>query len=331
MTDILQIDRLGLDVPVPGGEARTLLRDVSLTIASGESVGLVGESGSGKSLTARSVLGLTPPGSSRTGRILIDGIPIDTLGREELRLLRGDDVAMIFQNPRAHIDPVRTIEDHITEPLRFLRSFSRRAARARALELLEAVLIREPSIVLARYPHELSGGMLQRVMIAGALAQEPRLLLADEPTTALDVTTQAEVVGILTQLRQTYGLAMLFITHDLELAAAICNRTAVMYAGTLVEIQPSSSLERRPLHPYTAALQQARPSLTVRADRLTTIPGAPRSAAQRSVGCAFADRCAFAEDRCRTSSPALMDEGPGAVACFRSKELELRSTLEVPS
>jgi oligopeptide/dipeptide ABC transporter ATP-binding protein len=324
MSDILQMSGVGLEL----ADGRRLLRDVSLSIAEGESLGLVGESGSGKSLTARSVIGLTPAGSRRVGEIRIDGVAIESLGRDELRRLRGDDVAMIFQNPRAHVNPVRTIEDHVTEPLRFLRAMSRRAARARALELLEAVLIGEPAVVLRRYPHELSGGMLQRVMIAGALAQEPRLLLADEPTTALDVTTQAEVVGILAQLRRSYGMAMLFITHDLELAAAICDRTAVMYAGTVVETQPSDRLERHPLHPYTSALQHARPSLTVRSERLPTIAGASRTAADDVGGCAFAERCAFAVDRCRASSPSLEPHLAGAVACFRADELRLGSAAE---
>lgn len=331
MTEILRIEGLGLTVPAPDGTMRPLLRDVSLDIAEGESLGLVGESGSGKSLTARSVLGLSPTRSVRTGEIRIDGVSIDSLSREKLRQLRGDDVAMIFQNPRAHVNPVRTIEDHLTEPLRFLRSMSRRAARARALELLEAVMIADPGLVLGRYPHELSGGMLQRVMIAGALAQEPRLLLADEPTTALDVTTQAEVVGILTQLRRTYGMAMLFITHDLELAAAICDRTAVMYAGSVVEVQRSSDLSGHPQHPYTAALQSARPALTARAHRLTTITGTPKSAADWTGGCSFADRCAFVQGRCREIDPPLLERPLGAVACIRADELSLHGSTEVAS
>ncbi len=325
---LLEIDRLGLRLPAKGGEEKTLLRDVSLSIAPGESLGVVGESGSGKSLMARCVIGLTPNNSVLSGTIRFDGTRVDSLSAEKLRQLRGNDVAMIFQDPRAHVNPVRTVEDHITEPLRFLRSMSRRAARARALELLEAVLIDDPKMVLARYPHELSGGMLQRTMIAGALAQEPRLLLADEPTTALDVTTQAEVAGILTQLRKTYGMAMLFITHDLELAAAICDRTTVMYSGTVVEAQRSEMLSTRPLHPYTAGLQHARPSLTARVPRLETIPGAPMSAQDWTGGCTFADRCSYVQDRCRESRPDLVEHDVGTVACFRADELFLRSRSE---
>ena len=204
---------------------------------------------------------------------------------------------MIFQDPRAHINPVRRIGDFMTEALRTTGSVPVREARSRAVDMLGQVGIEDGERRLHQYPHELSGGMLQRVMIATALLTKPRLLLADEPTTALDVTTQAEVMAILDELRREFGLAMLFITHDLELAAAICDRTAVMYAGQIVEIRSSALLHDDPLHPYTAALAAARPDITQTAHRLHAIPGRPLSAFEAPADeCAFAARCDWAQD-----------------------------------
>lgn len=235
----------GLALAVPGADGwKTLVEEVDLTIGRGEAVGLVGESGSGKSMTARAVLGLTPPGARVSGRVLFDGAPMPS-GRA-LREVRARRIAMIFQDPRAHVNPVRSVGDFLTEAMIGVLGLSAREAGARAVALLDEVGVDDGARRLRQYPHELSGGLLQRVMIASALAVEPDLILADEPTTALDVTTQSEVMAILGELRREHGMAMLLITHDLELAAATCERLAVMYAGRIVESQPAAALAGRP-------------------------------------------------------------------------------------
>ncbi|MEU6785019.1 ABC transporter ATP-binding protein [Nonomuraea angiospora] len=316
MNAILDIDRLTVTLPGESG-LKPVLSDVSLSIGEGEAVGLVGESGSGKSMTVRSIVRLLPPGARVEGGIRVRGVEVGALRGAALRELRAG-VPVIFQDPRAHINPVRTVGDFLTETLRD----SRRAAEDRAVRVLDEVGVPEARRRLRQYPHELSGGLLQRVMIAAALLAEPRLLLADEPTTALDVTTQAEVMAVLDELRRERGLAMLFITHDLELAAAVCDRTAVMYAGRVMEVQASASLHERPLHPYTAALAAARPSLERKADRLATIPGRPLSAFEAPDGCAFGPRCAHVRESCRERRPELRTVAGGQVACVRAEELQ---------
>ena len=270
---LLQIENLIVDLPVER-ELRTVLHDVSLAIRPGEALGLVGESGSGKSMTARAIARLLPSGTHVQGRIRFDGRDVMARSGADLRVYRGE-VAMIFQDPRAHINPVRRIGDFMTEALRANGGVPVAEASRQAIELLAAVGIEDGERRMHQYPHELSGGLLQRVMIATSLLTRPRLLLADEPTTALDVTTQSEVMAILDELRHEFDLAMLFITHDLELAAAVCDRTAVMYAGQIVEVRSSSLLHDDPLHPYTAALAAARPDIDRTAHRLLAIPGRP--------------------------------------------------------
>lgn len=323
MTNVLEISGLNLTVPSAEGP-RPLLRDVSLCIAAGTSVGLVGESGSGKSLTARSVIGLVPTGAQLTGEIKVHGVALAGLTAAEQRALRGAELAMVFQDPRAHINPVRRIGDHLTEALRFLRGVPTDEARSIAEDLLHSVNFEHPHRIMRMYPHELSGGMLQRVMIAGALACEPSLLLADEPTTALDMTTQAEVMEIFKGLQEDRGMAVLFITHDLELAAATCDRTVVMYAGSVMEEQASPQLQIRPRHPYSSALLLSRPSLGQRLPRLPTIPGHPVTAADVTQGCAFSTRCEHVEPRCKDGSVPLVTGESGRVACLRADELTLR-------
>ncbi len=329
MTDdrpLLEIEALTVQLPVEGSP-RAVLRDVALSIQPGEALGLVGESGSGKSMTARAVDRLLPAGADVAGSIRFDGKDVLALKGADFRAYR-DDVAMIFQDPRAHINPVRRIGDFMTEALRTNSGVSRSEASGLAVALLEDVGIPDGGRRLHQYPHELSGGLLQRVMIATALLTEPRLLLADEPTTALDVTTQAEVMAILDDLRREFGLTLLFITHDLELAAAVCDRTAVMYAGQIVEIRASTLLHGDPLHPYTAALAAARPDIDATAHRLTAIAGQPLSAFEAPEGeCAFAPRCPHARERCRTEAPVLQTIDGGVVRCLRAEEL--RGRLEV--
>ena len=317
------LDVHGLTVRLPAGN---VLRDVSLSIGPGEALGLVGESGSGKSMTAKAIARLLPPGAVASGSVTFDGRPVFDLPAADLRRYRSE-VAMIFQDPRAHINPVRRIGDFMTEALRAQGVSSREAAR-RACDMLDQVGIADAGRRLRQYPHELSGGMLQRVMIGAALLTRPRLLLADEPTTALDVTTQAEVMAILDELRRSQGLSLLFITHDLELAAAICDRTAVMYAGQIVEVRSSDQLHDDPLHPYTAALTAARPDISRTRLRLRTIPGRPLSAFEApSSGCAFAARCAHAAEACRSSAVPLTELEGGTTRCARAAEL--RGKLEV--
>jgi oligopeptide/dipeptide ABC transporter ATP-binding protein len=316
---LLEIDQLSAWLPMEG-ELCTVLRDVSLTIRPGEAVGLVGESGSGKSMTARAVARLLPPGAQTSGALRFDGRDILGLKGSALRDYR-NDVAVVFQDPRAHINPVRTIGDFMTEALRTLHGVGREAAHARAVAALDDVGIADGERRLRQYPHELSGGLLQRVMIATMLLTEPRLVLADEPTTALDVTTQAEVMAILDELRRERHMALLFITHDLELAGTVCDRTAVMYAGQIMETRASATLEDDPLHPYTAALATARPTIDASVPRLTAIPGRPVSASEAPAGCAFAPRCAHARDACRAARPSLETLDGGSVRCLRAVEL----------
>jgi oligopeptide/dipeptide ABC transporter ATP-binding protein len=314
MSALLEIKRLGLNLTAEG-TARTVIREVDLTIEVGQALGLVGESGSGKSMTARSVLRLLPDGARLTGEILVDGTSVIDLDAAGLRRFRATQVAMIFQDPRAHINPVRTVGDFLIEGLTTVRGVHAREAERRLTGILKEVGITDASRRMRQRPHELSGGLLQRVMIAAALAAEPRLLLADEPTTALDVTTQEEVMAIIDEARRDRGLALLFITHDLELAAAVCDRIAVMYAGTVVEDLPAATLRDASAHPYTRALLASRPGLGSDTGRLQAIEGRPLAAFEVTSGCAFAARCPTARSRCVSDHPTLRPTGQGTAAC----------------
>ena len=319
MSALLEVHDLTVALQMDSGP-REVITGTSLSIGEGEAMGLVGESGSGKSMTAKAIARLLPKGAVTTGSISFDGVDVLALTDETLRRHRAQ-VAVVFQDPRAHINPVRRIDDFMTESLRSLERVSRQEAVRRAEEALEEVGIDDPGKRLRQFPHELSGGMLQRVMIATALLSEPRLLLADECTTALDVTTQAEVMAILDDLRRDRGLAMLFITHDLELAGAVCDRTCVMYAGQVVETRSARLLHEDPLHPYSAALVQARPDITATTERLVAIPGRPVSAFEAPSGCRFAPRCPHALDACRGEEQVLADLDGGLVRCARASEL----------
>jgi len=305
-----------------GGRYLTVVREVSFVLRRGEVVGLVGESGSGKSMTARSILRLLPRGGRTSGQIVFDGTDVLQADAVTLRHLRARRIAMVFQDPRAHVDPLYRCGDHLDDALRVHLRLDRTAARQRSLALLAEVGIVDAQRAYHAYPGELSGGMLQRVMIAGALAVDPDLLIADEPTTALDVTIQAEIVAVLDHLRRSRHLSALFITHDLELASMICDRVLVMYAGRVLESRRTEDLFARPLHPYTAGLLRARPLLETRRERLETIPGRPPRFGELEEGCPFAPRCGFVEDPCRSTVPVLREVDPGqATACRRSEEL----------
>ncbi len=265
---LLSIRGLTVDAPTRTG-SRRLLAGVDLDIAAGEALALVGESGSGKSLTTRAIMRLLPAGFAAAGTIGYRGRDVLRMTREELRSFRGREVGMIFQDPRAHINPVHRVGDFLTEALRTTRHVSRAEAEDRAVALLSEVGVRGAGDRLGQYPHQLSGGLLQRVLIASVLLAEPELLLADEPTTALDVTAQSDVMAILEEQRRQRGLGLLFITHDLELAAACCDRLAVMYAGEIVE--EGAGVYEDPQHPYTKELLAARPSIEERRDRLPVL------------------------------------------------------------
>ncbi|WP_137990841.1 ABC transporter ATP-binding protein [Streptomyces vilmorinianum] len=317
-TPVLKID--GLGVRLPGAQAaRPILDGVTLRVGAGETVGLVGESGSGKSVACRSVLGLLPARARTAGEVRVAGRDVLTMDRAALTRLRARQVAMVYQDPRASMNPLRRVGDFLTEGLRGAGTPAATAA-ARAEELLDAVGIRDPRGALRRYPHQFSGGMLQRVVIAAALAGEPELLVADEPTTALDVTTQAEIIAILTRLQAERGTGMLFVTHDLELASAICDRVYVMYAGRIVETRGTDELFDHPRHPYTAGLLACTPRIESGARAPRPIPGRPVSLAEAPPGCAFAARCAHAQPRCVEETPVLARHGDGLAACHRADE-----------
>ena len=294
---------------------------ISFRVERGRTVGLVGESGCGKSVTSLSIMGLVPapPGRIEGGEILFEGRDVLKLSPDERRLLRGGAMAMIFQEPMTSLNPVHTIGRQIIEAIRAHASVPPRAARARAIEMLELVRIPSPATRIDDYPHNLSGGMRQRVMIAMALAGEPRLLIADEPTTALDVTIQAQILELLRELRERLGMATLIITHDMGVVAELADEVLVMYAGQIVESASVKDLFEDPQHPYTIGLLGSIPRLDVDQARLATIEGAVPSPLNHPVGCRFAPRCPFADRHCHEEPPPLRDAAPGhQVACWRA-------------
>ncbi len=290
------------------------VRDLSFDLARNETLALVGESGCGKSITALSVMGLVPKPQGRvaTGRIVLDGRDITDLSEPELEKLRGDRIAMIFQEPMTSLNPVLTVGFQVSEVLRVHRGLDAKAADAAALKLFEEVKNPSAASRFNDYPHHFSGGMRQRVMIAMALACNPAVLLADEPTTALDVTIQAQVLGLLADLKTAHGMSMLFITHNLGIVAAIADRVAVMYAGDVVELAPVHAIFARPTHPYTEALFRAIPRVDRAEQTLTAIAGQVPPIDRMPKGCRFAPRCPLREPRCETIAPALETLGADA-------------------
>jgi oligopeptide/dipeptide ABC transporter ATP-binding protein len=299
--------------------------DLNLTISHGEVLGLVGESGSGKTVTALSIMRLlpSPPGQIISGRVLLEGRDLLSLRLSEVRQLRGTKISMIFQDPMTSLDPAFTVRHHLIEAQRNHVDISHAEAKKRALELLDLVKIPDARQRLDSYPHQLSGGMRQRVMIATALARNPALLIADEPTTALDVTVQAQILGLLRELQREFQMAILFVTHDLGVIADICDRVAVMYAGQLVEDASVHDLFAHPMHPYTEGLLGAMPRLGGAAKRLTIIPGGVPSASAFPQGCRFHPRCSYAVDACVHDAISLVPAGSGNVRCVRAGELFL--------
>jgi peptide/nickel transport system ATP-binding protein len=277
---------------------------VSFTLEAGRVLGVLGESGSGKSVTLRALIGLLPPRHSWVdGRITLAGHEITAMGEAELREVRGSKVAMIFQEPMTALDPVFTIGEQITETIVRHQGVSRAAAHRRALELLEMVQIPSAARRLQSYPHEMSGGMRQRAMIALALCCHPAVLLADEPTTALDVSVQIQIIVLLRQLQQELGMAVVFVTHDVGVAVEVADHIAVMYAGRFVETGPTETVIRSPVHPYTAGLLASSVLGAMRGQRLEAIPGSPPDMTALPPGCSFAPRCRFAAPRCVEAVP----------------------------
>jgi len=301
------------------GGALRAVDGVSLDVPRGKTLGLVGESGSGKSVTALSVLRLiaTPPGRIVSGSIVYGGKNLLELPERELRDLRGNRIAMIFQDPMTSLNPVFRVGEQVAEALRVHGRAGRRAAAQRAVELLARVGIPDPAQRATEYPHQLSGGMRQRVMIAMALACGPDVLIADEPTTALDVTIQAQILDLLARLQRELGMSVLLITHDLGVVAEVCEEVAVMYAGQIVERARTTDLFRAPRHPYTAGLLRSMPRLGHEGERLEEIPGIVPDLRKLPVGCRFTDRCPRAQAKCRAEAPALALVEPGRPArCF---------------
>ena len=294
---------------------------VDLTLRRGEAVALIGESGSGKSVTMRAVMRLNPERSSRVeGSIRVGGRDVMAMGRRELASFRGREVAMIFQEPLLAFDPVYTVGEQITEAIRRHEKLGAGEARKRALELFERVRIPSPERRLDAYPHEMSGGMRQRAMIALALACRPKVLLADEPTTALDATVQIQILLLLRELQRDLGLSIIFVTHDLGAAVEVADRIAVMYAGRIVEEGSAKQVVTRPRHPYTIGLLKSRAEgALARGARLEAIPGSPPDLADRPAGCAFRPRCFLGDDRCLEAPLAAWPEPGHKVACWRSE------------
>jgi peptide/nickel transport system ATP-binding protein len=318
MTDnILSVQGLTTEFHGDRGHVR-VLDDVSFNVGRGRIVGLVGESGSGKSMTALSLMGLVPQpqGEVSARSIRLDGAEISRLGAAGMRRLRGRDIAMVFQEPMTSLNPVRRVWEQVGEPLAVHRGLGRRAIRQRVLEMFELVGIPEPQTRLDAYPHELSGGLRQRAMIAMGLICEPKLLIADEPTTALDVTTQAQILALMRSLRDRVGTSIILITHDLGIIAEMCDEVNVMYAGQMVEQADVFDLFERPSHPYTRGLLASIPRATQprSARRMPSIPGMVPNLAALPAGCRFSPRCDAVMAVCRTQAPDLAEIGAGHVA-----------------
>jgi peptide/nickel transport system ATP-binding protein len=328
LNPILEAEGLSVEIPVPGGMLHPV-RDVALHVAAGETLCIVGESGCGKSLTALSLMGLLPQSARRNARRLtLDGQDLLTLSERRMADLRGNAMAMVFQEPMTTLNPSFTVGDQLEEALLQHRRVSRSAARERAITLLEKVGISAPESRLRQYPHQLSGGLRQRVMIAMALMCGPKVILADEPTTALDVTTQAQILRLLIALQREFRMAMVLITHDLGIVSRVADRVAVMYAGQIIEIGAVAEVYARPLHPYTQGLLRCVPvpGVVKHGTHLGFIPGIVPSLVGEPRGCSFRARCAYAMPACESTSVELRADLPGHSArCLLEPSQALRN------
>jgi len=299
---------------------------VSFSLNRGETLGIVGESGSGKSVTCYSIMGLIPqpPGRIESGSAIFDGVDLLRCTPAQSRAIRGKRVAMIFQDPMTSLNPYMRVSDQLIEPLLIHEKISKADARKRGLEMLDAVGINDAERRMNLYPHEFSGGMRQRVMIAMALITRPELLIADEPTTALDVTVQAQILELIKKMQRELGMAVIFITHDLGVVSGLCDRVQVMYAGRIVETSDTRTLFNAPRHPYTRALQRSIPALQSKGTELYTIRGMPPDLSKTSPACPFAPRCEYAVEACTQTPARLIEVAPGhAHACLRAQRGEI--------
>lgn len=315
---LLSIEGLRVGFRNASGGVIEAVRGIDFSVVPGEAVGIVGESGSGKSLSMLAVMRLLgSPARATGGRVMFDGQDLLSIDETRMRAIRGRDIAMVFQDPQSSLNPALTIGRQITDVVRAHRRVSASEARRIAAEALERVGIRDPAKRLDAYPHEFSGGMRQRALIAMAIACRPRLLIADEPTTALDVTVQAQIVDLIAELRRDLGIAVIFISHNLQLVAEIVDRVVVMYGGKVVEDGPVEAIERAPRHPYTGLLQACVPSLRGPVGPLVTIEGAPPRLGRMPPGCPFSPRCPHVESRCEIEMPALTADHGRRFACWR--------------
>lgn len=314
---LLDVEGLTVGFNTEEGPVR-VVEDVSFDLQSGETLGLVGESGCGKSVTAQTIMRLLPSPPSRidAGRILFEGDDLAALPERRMRKIRGDRIGMVFQEPMTSLNPTQRIGAQIAEPLVLHRGMTYTQANAEVVRVLQQVGIGNAGRRLHQYPHELSGGLRQRVMIAMAIICRPKLLIADEPTTALDVTIQAQIMALLQSLQKDLGLGILLITHDLGMVAEMCRSIAVMYAGRIVETGTAASVFGKPHHPYTAALLNSSPRRVRKGERLLSIPGLVPPPGKRGQGCSFADRCNHATQRCSIDRPVLAAQDRHAVACW---------------
>ena len=315
---LLEIENLSTHFFMEGGIAKAV-DGLDLVVSSSETLGIVGESGCGKSMTALSILRLVPepPGRIVAGKIFFNGINLIELSDLEMRKIRGNEISMIFQEPMTSLNPVFTIGDQLSETLRFHLKLSKKEALNRSVELLKTVGIPSAESRVKDYPHQLSGGMRQRVMIAIALSCDPKLMIADEPTTALDVTIQAQILDLMQALKEKTQAAIILITHDLGVVAETAQRVAVMYAGRIYEFAGADELFENPLHPYTKGLMQSIPTIETRVEHLYVIPGIVPSLRNLPEGCKFSDRCENVWDKCRKQEPELIDAGRGhRVRCW---------------
>jgi len=322
---LLEVENLHTSFHTRNGVVRAV-RGVSFSLERGEALGIVGESGSGKSVTCYSLMGLipTPPGRIEQGRAVFDGIDLLHCPSRQARDLRGRRISMIFQDPMTSLNPYLRVSEQLIEPLLIHGLCDRREALQRAIAALDEVGIQDARNRVHYYPHEFSGGMRQRVMIAMALITRPDLLIADEPTTALDVTVQAQIIELIRRLQRERGMAVIFITHDLGVVAGLCDRVQVMYAGEVVESGTVDAVFAHPRHPYTRALARSIPANQPRGEPLFTIPGMPPDLSRQIPGCAFADRCHEAAPHCRDTSPSLRPvSGTHATACIRVQAGEI--------
>jgi peptide/nickel transport system ATP-binding protein len=315
-TPLLEVRKLRVEFPTRRGTL-VAVDDISFAIMPGEVLGVVGESGAGKSMTGAAVIGLLePPGRIAGGEVRLNGLRIDNLPYEELRKIRGREIGAIFQDPLTSLNPLYTVGQQLIETITTHLHMSTAKARARAIELLAATGIPAPDRRIDHYPHQFSGGMRQRVVIALALAAEPKLVIADEPTTALDVSIQAQIIALLKQLCREHGTAVMLVTHDMGVIAETADRVAVMYAGRIAEIGPVADVIHRPQHPYTVGLMGSIPTFGHEHERLTQIDGSMPRLTEIPPGCAFHPRCVHAFDRCRRERPELLPAGTSLAACW---------------